>query len=106
MVYLELTHGRRTLEEDMDGFGEEGPVFGPYKFSHETYGTSVVMVTPSDEEHCFTVEDGLVFYNEWFYGDWFVYSDEELNNGIINRIEEFSSHKSTSKSTNRNMGGW
>ena len=37
MMYLRLFHGRTDPQQDMDDWGSDGPVLGPYKFAHRTY---------------------------------------------------------------------
>jgi hypothetical protein len=41
MVYLQLFHGRKTPDEQMSGWGTEGPVLGPFPFVHSTYGSDI-----------------------------------------------------------------
>jgi hypothetical protein len=37
MLYIRLFHGRVDPEQDMDDWGSDGPIFGPYHFVHTTY---------------------------------------------------------------------
>lgn len=37
MLYIRLFHGRTDPNQDMDDWGTDGPVFGPYEFVHTTY---------------------------------------------------------------------
>jgi hypothetical protein len=37
MLYIRLFHGRTDPDQDMDDWGSDGPVFGPYEFAHTTY---------------------------------------------------------------------
>lgn len=36
-VYLHLFHGRSAPDEDMEDWGFDGPVLGPFKYLHMTY---------------------------------------------------------------------
>lgn len=36
-LYIKLFHGRDDPNEDMDGWGYDGPTLGPVKFCHVTY---------------------------------------------------------------------
>jgi len=37
MVYIRLFHGRTNPGQDMNDWGADGPVFGPFEFAHTTY---------------------------------------------------------------------
>ena len=82
MLYLRLFHGRTDPEQDMDGWGSDGPVFGPYKFAHTTYQSSLKLGKPdgSCDELCIVAPD-MVFYAGVYYGDWTVFADETLKKG-------------------------
>ena len=41
MPYLMLWHGRTDREEEMNNWGENGPVFGPFPFFHMTYNCEI-----------------------------------------------------------------
>ena len=41
MLYIRLFHGRTDPNQDMDDWGSDGPVFGPYEFAHTIYTSSV-----------------------------------------------------------------
>jgi hypothetical protein len=69
MIYLDLYHGRRTLEEDMDDWGEQGPIFGPLDLVQGTYGTELKCHFRGNVVFLPIVE-GLVYYNGMYYGDW------------------------------------
>ena len=47
MLYIRLFHGRVDPEQDMDDWGSDGPIFGPYHFVHTTY-TSFVRLGRQD----------------------------------------------------------
>lgn len=81
MLYIHLYNGRRTMDEQMQDWGDDGPTFGPYKSMITTYG-SHVRLFPKDGhegfyEHEFCITDGLIYYNGMYYGDWEVYSARE-----------------------------
>lgn len=40
-VYIHLFHGRKTLEENLDDWGSDGPIIGPLNYVHVTYMDSV-----------------------------------------------------------------
>ena len=66
MPFLRLWHGRRSLDADLDGWGEDGPTFGPFPFFHMTYCSEIKF----GDGLCLEVVDGLVFYDGVYYGDW------------------------------------
>ena len=73
MLYIRLFHGRTDLNQDMDDWGSDGPVFGPYEFVHITYSTHVKLGKPDDDcDELFAFED-LLFYDGIYYGDWSVF---------------------------------
>lgn len=82
-IYLYLFHGRKTTTEDVEGWGEEGPTFGPLKYAHTTYANRIHLHGENGEEmgDLHIVEDGLVYYDGMYYGDWSVccLSEDELN---------------------------
>jgi len=73
MPYLKRFHGRQSPAQDMDGWGDEGPVFGPFPVFHATYGTEIRF--NEDNEDVLWIVEGLVYYDEMFYGDWSVFED-------------------------------
>jgi hypothetical protein len=69
-LYLKLFHGRETLEEQMDGWGTDGPVFGPLSYVHTTYRDTVhIGDDEGDLGDLFLVEECL-YYDGIYYGDW------------------------------------
>lgn len=82
-MYLCLFHGRDTAEENVDGWGYNGPCIGPLTGYHVTYNctTRFRFVHDEDRERFFPgsdphdwiflpiVEDMFEFDGK-FYGDW------------------------------------
>jgi hypothetical protein len=48
-VYLHLFHGRKSPDEQLDDWGEDGPVLGPLKYVHTTYARDLKVETAEDE---------------------------------------------------------
>ncbi len=82
-LYLELTHGRHAPDEELNGWGFDGPLIGPLDWVHTTYGTDlkIQFESASDEAYFFqepdyphprelTIHEGLLIYGAGFYGDW------------------------------------
>jgi len=81
MLYLRLFHGRKDPAQEMDDWGADGPIFGPYRFVHTTYGAHVTCGLDNGELHdLYTVED-MIFYDEVYYGDWSVFTEDSLEEG-------------------------
>ncbi len=71
MAYLKLFHGRASPDEEIDDWGVDGPIFGPFPFFHTTYGTDIKF--NEDEGALLTIVDGFVHYNGMYYGCWSVF---------------------------------
>jgi hypothetical protein len=77
MLYIRLFHGRTDPNQDMDDWGTDGPVFGPYKFVQMTYASHLKLGRP--DGHCdelFVHADDMVFYDDVYYGDWSVFGQD------------------------------
>lgn len=69
-MYLKLFHGG-NFGEDLDGWGEHGPVFGPFPFFHTTYADRIKF---GDDCELRIVED-VIHYDGVYYGDWSCFED-------------------------------
>ena len=81
MLYIRLFHGRTNPNQDMDDWGCDGPVLGPYDFVHTTYINFVRLGKKDgncDELH---VHEDMLYYDNVYYGDWSVFADETLEKG-------------------------
>ncbi len=77
MVYLELFHGRKTSTEQLEDWGAEGPIIGPFPHFHTTYALEIKF---GNEGHILTiVSEGLAYYDGMYYGDWSVFSADILD---------------------------
>jgi len=82
MLYLRLFHGRIDPSQDMDGWGTDGPVFGPYEFAHTTYETYLKLGRSDGGcDELYITQPDMVFYAGVYYGDWTVFTDETLEKG-------------------------
>ena len=78
MAYLKLFHGRKQPNQQMDDWGFDGPVFGPLKFVHTTYGCHIKF-NEEDQDGCelFIDEDSdMIRYDGDYYGDWSVFDND------------------------------
>ena len=73
-VYLELFHGRHDPKEDMEDWGFDGPVLGPFNFIHIIYGCIIKLSTDAVDTPLIDLVDGMFYYDGAYYGDWAVFS--------------------------------
>lgn len=98
-TYLELFHGRKDPNQDMDGWGFNGPIIGPIEWFHVTY-FSTIQIRFKDlktakangfdsAEDIFLETDGdMLVLDDNYYGDFSIYNstqkkvdeDREANN--------------------------
>ncbi len=76
MLYIKLFHGRTDPAQDMDDWGSDGPIFGPYNYIHTTYTCSIKMGLDNGKVHDLYVMEDMVYYNGVYYGDWSVFPEE------------------------------
>ena len=80
-LYLELYHGRKVLDVDMNGWGFHGPIIGPLEHISMTYMDILrVFCTSNDvakecgfedkEDVWLTHKEGCVEFQGNYYGDW------------------------------------
>jgi len=83
MPYLMLWHGRTGRDEEMDNWGELGPVFGPFPFFHMTYNCDIKFSHEAGQ--VLNIVDDLVYYDGRYYGDWSIFDqpDEEQRSRLI-----------------------
>lgn len=75
MQYLRLFHGRTDLAQDMDDWGTDGPVFGPYDYIHTTYACHVKMGRSDGHMDELRIVGDMIYYDGCYYGDWSVFDD-------------------------------
>ena len=87
MLYIRLFHGRTDPKQDMDDWGSDGPILGPYKFAHTTYHCCLKLGKPDGGcDELYIVGPDMVFYDGMYYGDWSVFTDETLKKGEFGTI--------------------
>ena len=78
MLYIRLFHGRTDPSQDMDDWGSDGPILGPYKFVHTTYAHHLKLGRPDGScDELFIYED-MLYYDGIYYGDRSVFGIEVL----------------------------
>ena len=85
-LWLQLYHGRKNPDMEMDDWGESGPYFGPFDWMTSTYnsefrfgkdaawvvsiGTPVTRVGDKAYRAPIFIWDDMIYYDGMFYGDW------------------------------------
>lgn len=98
-MYIALFHGRSDLKMHMDDWGYDGPIIGPLKYCHTTYGSHIALgwENENDEERLnnlyfgkgdsntelevyrhtphpeLSIQEDLIDYQGMYYGDWTVF---------------------------------
>ena len=76
MLYIRLFHGRCDPQEEMNDWGTDGPVFGPYKFIHTTYKNYLRLNNLNDNCEELYLSEDMLFFDGMYYGDWSIISEE------------------------------
>ena len=73
-IYLKLLHGRTHPDEQLEDWGFDGPVLGPFEAVHFTYATHVRCFPKSSDGDAEVIElryhDDLIFHDGKYYGDF------------------------------------
>lgn len=103
-LWLALFHGRNERDKQLNDWGFNGPVIGPLKYAHTTYGEHLKMEFVSADAHDryfprepsswsrgmeevqtwsehgeLYVSEGLIEYQGKFYGDWTLFNRDPWN---------------------------
>lgn len=94
MLYLKLFHGRKDPNEQLDDWGSDGPIFGPYNFIHTVYVSHLFMEKHHCESHELWLHHGdMICYDGVYYGDWSVFTEEIFKNEDSSRLQPFDQAK-------------
>jgi hypothetical protein len=95
MMFIFLFHGRKTIGENLESRGEDGPTFevGGKGYVHTTYASEMKWVTPTGIYAVLSINttEGLAYYDGMWYGDWSVYGPTARPL----KIDEFDEDKAT-----------
>src|SRR4030042_179024 len=73
MIYIEMTHGRHHPDEELEDWGFDGPVLGPFPFFHQTYLSTInIGGGPSGD---IVIEGDMIKFMDGYYGDISVLSN-------------------------------
>lgn len=92
MLYIRLFHGRTNPDQDMDNWGSDGPIFGPYEFVHTTYACEIKLGKPDRNCDELCTHEDMIYYDGVYYGDWSVF-DERILNDAKYQATEFEQSK-------------
>lgn len=97
-VYIELFHGRKYPSNDLNEWGGQGPVLGPLRHFHVTYGMHRIITEEEDWiGDLFFEPDGCVYYDGMWYGDYSIISAETVASSeqLEDRVEKPEKEKLT-----------
>ena len=63
-MYVQLLHGRKTVDEELDDWGYDGPCLGPIEWMHITYNNTLNIKFCDEDEPtdiCLNERDGIRF---------------------------------------------
>ena len=76
-LYLFMYHGRKTPDQEMNDWGENGPHIGPLTYCSVTCCQAIALGFADGYEtgECFShvgfgIHDDLLFFDGMYYGDW------------------------------------
>lgn len=90
-VYIELFHGRQDPKQQLDDWGELGPVLGPYPFVHTTYACELKL----GGKDILNIHFEMVYYGGMYYGDWSVFGTDAFRKSaeLRRRLEPYQESK-------------
>jgi len=91
-VYIQLFHGRHTPNEELEDWGFEGPILGPFPYFHITYGCDVKLgddpiIIAGKELEYFPLwdKDGFIDFLGGYYGDMSIISEDVIKDDLLKR---------------------
>ncbi len=80
MLYIRLFHGRTDPNQDMNDWGTDRPVLGPYEYVHTIYAFHLILGKADESSEELFLQGDLLFYGGVYYGDWSVFDEQILRN--------------------------
>lgn len=94
-IFIELLHGRHTPDEELEDWGFDGPVLGPFPWFHMTYGGDVnlgdqglIVMGKQVEFPVPDAKEGLIHFLGAYYGDMSIMSSRSSSNMLDKRWNE------------------
>jgi hypothetical protein len=93
-VVIHLYHGRKDPQEQLEDWGEDGPLLGPFDGIHHTYLHHIRPVIDGDSPADLAVVEDMYYYDGMYYGDMVIQSEELAKKEFPNKeIEAFDPNK-------------
>ena len=73
-IYINLFHGRADPNQDLNDWGPVGPIFGPYEGIQSNACDIWLRDSDNPELHCLRYYEDMVYYDNVYYGDYFIFS--------------------------------
>lgn len=83
-IYLKLFHGRKDPSDNLEDWGENGPLIGPFSWFHGTYLTTFTFGDKDEGEQWYlqdSIVGDLIYYDGMFYGDFTIATIEPGEKG-------------------------
>lgn len=97
-IYIRLFHGRKNPNQEMDDWGFDGPVFGPYSGIHGVYCNYIHLTKNDGNRDSLKVHEDLVYYDNCYYGDWCILTEPSMKD----KTAVFQQNKAELPKTERN----
>lgn len=75
-VYVRLFNGSRDPGEQLEDWGSDGPVLGPFRFAHFVWASEINL---GDDGESLKIVDSTVYYGGTYYADFSVVSAAHFN---------------------------
>lgn len=100
LLAIHLFHGRKTPYENLDDWGFQGPVIGPFHWCHTTYDCDTRLGREGmehDEEGLWELRKSIcgdvLYYDGNYYGDWSVAPFALFEADGCSKMEPFDAEK-------------
>lgn len=94
-IIIDLYHGHHTPEEQLNGWGFDGPVLGPFPYYHITYNSTVnigdegIMIAGKLVESLPEYDNsGFIPFLGAYYGDMSISSESDMYSSLKERWEK------------------
>ena len=85
-MYLDLRCGHDFPDQQLDGWGFNGPIIGPFPFVTVTFAEDIGI----GENRFLPIVNDLLCYDGKYYGDWKLISAEFLSATDQARVQPYS----------------
>lgn len=82
-IYIELFHGRKTVEENLEDWGTQGPVLGPFEDIIITYASHVKCAYAGGSKLVWlNFNDDLLEFDGVYYGDFAIFTGKQVGTEV------------------------